>query len=134
MQRLIWCHIFIKFKSSNSLGQLIIKNLNKMKRILLLASIFVLTTSIAFSATLTVNSHPLGGAQYSSLEAAYNDAVNGDILIIEGTDIKYSMTWGWNKSRTVIGAGIDTNKQFFKRIYFSNNNNYPITLPNLYLL
>ena len=63
-------------------------------KILLLTSVLVLSTSIAFSATLTISSQPHGGAEYSSLQAAYNTAVNGDILSSEGIDIKYLMTWG----------------------------------------
>lgn len=90
-------------------------------KILLLTSVFVLSTSIAFSTTLTVSNHPLGGAQYSSLQAAYNAAANGDTLIIEGTNINYSFNYGllWSKSLTVIGAGLNTDKQFFKKTYIA---------------
>jgi len=43
----------------------------KTKILLLLAS-FALSTSIAFTATHTVSNHPLGGAQYKTLQAAYD--------------------------------------------------------------
>ena len=43
----------------------------KTKILLLLAS-FALSTSIAFTATLIVSNHPLGGAQYNTLQAAYD--------------------------------------------------------------
>lgn len=111
-------------------------------KILLLTSIFVLSTSIAFTATLTLSNHPLGGAQYTNLVDAYNAASPGDTIIVEGTDIEYHIGTYWYKQLTVIGSGLNTNKQSFKRTIISFHYNrlhgagssfYGIEFPSVYM-
>lgn len=63
----------------------------------------------------TVSNDPAGGSQFATLLAAYNASVNGDTLMVEGTNIAYNMNADWAKSLVVIGAGINTQKQNFRR-------------------
>ncbi len=89
-------------------------------------SIFTLFAFAAFtfsaSATvLTVNNSPLGGGQYATLDSAYNDAVNGDTLYLEGTNIPYAFAAcpfpypTFDKSLTVIGIGFNPETTVNKR-------------------
>ena len=65
----------------------------------------------AKAAVLTVSNDATGGAQYSTLFAAYTAALAGDTLLVQGTNIDYPLGGGnWNKSLTVIGSGLNTQK------------------------
>jgi len=93
------------------------KKLYTMKtKITILAAILMIASFASFATVLTVSNHPLGGSQYTNLTDAYNAAVNGDTLLLEGTDFTYGMYYStyYNKSLTYIGAGFNTDKQFFK--------------------
>lgn len=78
-------------------------------------TLFVIAMILSFlqlQATVrTVSNHVAGGAQYNTLAAAYNAAVNGDTLLIEGTGTVYMPAFGfcgrWAKSLVVIGAGFN---------------------------
>jgi hypothetical protein len=88
-----------------------------MKKPILLF-ILLICASVQFSraSVLTVTNDGSGGSQYSSLLAAYNAAVNGDTLLLEGTNVQYNNYTGappaspWNKSLTVIGIGFNPQK------------------------
>lgn len=84
---------------------------------LFFVTVFLALSLAGFATVYTVSNNSSGGSQYSSLLAAYNGAVNGDTLIMEGTNIAYSLPhyFHWNKSLTVIGAGFNTDKQLFKK-------------------
>jgi hypothetical protein len=92
-------------------------------KIFILASILVLITSSGFATVRTVSNLPLGGSQYASLLDAYNNAVNGDTLILEGTNFEYYLDYStqWNKQLTVLGNGINTGKENFKKTYIAKN-------------
>ncbi len=67
----------------------------------------------------TVSNDPAGGAQFATLLAAYTASANGDTLLVEGTNIAYNAASNWSKSLVVIGAGLNTQKQNFRRTIFS---------------
>lgn len=94
-------------------------------KVTFIAAIILFASFTSMAAVLTVSNNPLGGAQYSSLDAAYNAAANSDTLIIEGTDYVYFLAGYpakmWDKQLTVIGSGFNTNKQNFKRTMFRNS-------------
>lgn len=89
----------------------------------ILSTLIIFLSLTSFATVLTVSNHPLGGAQYSNLAAAYNAAIAGDTLILEGTDITYTPTSfpnSWDKLLTVIGAGFNPQKQNPKRTYIGS--------------
>jgi hypothetical protein len=88
-----------------------------MKNLVTLLVAFFLLTNASFATVRTVSNHSLGGAQYGSLQSAYNSSNPGDTLLIEGTDAPYSMDCGqpFNKKLTLIGIGFNPNKQIPKR-------------------
>lgn len=66
------------------------------------------------AATYTCSNSPLGGAQYSSLQVAYNACnASGDTILLENTNIAYTYNngGGWGKSIVVIGSGLSSEKQ-----------------------
>lgn len=95
-------------------------------------TLLLIAATICVNATVrTVSNSPAGGAQYNSLLAAYNAAVNGDTLLLEGTNIDYAHTYvsgHWNKSLTVIGIGYRPGKQnpLLTRIAAFNDNYYNV--------
>lgn len=94
-----------------------------MKHTLTILAAFVTMMNVASATVLTVSNDPKGGAQFASLQAAYNAAVNGDTLLIEGTNINYTMAncnSGWNKSLTAIGIGFNPQKQSPRLSLFAN--------------
>jgi hypothetical protein len=92
-------------------------------KMILLATIVTLITMNTFGAILTVSNDPAGGSQYSSLQSAYNAATNGDTLMLEGTNNAYFLSHCgyWEKSLTVIGIGINPQKQNPKRTIIRQN-------------
>ena len=97
-----------------------------MKHTITILAAFFFMMNVGNATVLTVSNDPAGGAQYSSLQAAYNAAVNTDTLLVEGTDITYSIpncNVGWNKSLTVIGIGFNPQKQNPRRTYIGQTDN-----------
>lgn len=91
-----------------------------MKKILF--SISLALCAVQLLATVrTVSNDPAGGAQYSTLQAAFNASTNGDTLLIEGTNGNYSISGEWSKSLTVIGIGFNPSKQLPRRTKFSGS-------------
>jgi len=79
-----------------------------MKKILF-GLLAILSLSELKATVRTVSNDPNGGAEYSTLLAAYTAAVNGDTLYLEGTDINYEISDNgspWAKSLVVMGIGI----------------------------
>lgn len=75
-----------------------------------------MATAFALQATvLTVSNSPEGGAQYSSLSAAYSAAAAGDTLYLEGTNISYTAPSRFDKPLTFIGSGHLTTANNYKR-------------------
>lgn len=85
------------------------------KQNVILTAIALIATLTAGATVRTVSNHPLGGAQYATLAAAYNAASNGDTIKLEGTAIEYDhgSISGFAKSLVFIGQGINTQKQLF---------------------
>lgn len=86
-----------------------------MKKIQFIFAITLLVIYMnSFATVRTVSNDPSGGAQYSTLQAAYNASANGDTILLEGTDMAYQITnfdmW-WSKALTVIGIGFNPSKQ-----------------------
>lgn len=85
----------------------------------------LLATTYALQATVyTVSNHPLGGAQFSNLKAAYDSASSGDTLYLEGTNIPYTYSTvytyqGFNKQLTLVGTGFNPNVFPAKRTIIS---------------
>ncbi|HRY98644.1 MAG TPA: hypothetical protein P5550_06250 [Bacteroidales bacterium] len=80
-----------------------------MNKVLL--SLGLLGTAISLQAAiLTVSNLPAGGAQYSTLNAAYTAASPGDTLMLQGSNTAYSITGQWNKALVVIGTGVFPDK------------------------
>lgn len=97
-----------------------------MKNTITILAAFILMINVTYATVRTVSNDPTGGAQFSSMQAAYNAAVNGDTLLFEGTDIGYTLAncnTGWNKSLTAIGIGFNTPKQSPRRTIFVNTDN-----------
>jgi len=94
-------------------------------KILILTLVFVLTTSMTFSAVLTVCNDPLGGSQYNTLQAAYNAAANNDTLLVKGTHTNYNMQYH-SKPLVIIGQGLNTQKENFlpTKFYKGSSNIY----------
>ncbi len=87
---------------------------------LILTAVLAIATLSSFATVRTVSNHPNGGAQYSTLAAAYAAASTGDTLLIEGTDIYYESVGScsaanFTKSLTLVGIGINPIKQNPKR-------------------
>ncbi|MEP6795289.1 MAG: hypothetical protein ABJB16_13245 [Saprospiraceae bacterium] len=107
-----------------------------MKNLLTILITFFFMMNVTLATVRTVSNDPTGGAQYSTLSAAYTAAVNGDTLLLEGTNITYSITSAsnvqilWNKSLTVIGIGINPQKQNPRRTIINSYNSGagPLTL------
>ncbi|MBL7754934.1 MAG: hypothetical protein JNM44_10700 [Chitinophagaceae bacterium] len=99
-----------------------------MKKLFTLALITFISSLTSLQATVrTVTNDGSGGSQYSSLLAAYNAAVNGDTLLLEGTNVQYNNYAGsipnspWNKSLTVIGIGFNPQKDHPRKTRIGNN-------------
>lgn len=92
-----------------------------MKKSLLIA-LFAIATTTSYATVLTVSNSPYGGAQYSTLQDAYNAASNGDILLVEGTNVQYFTSGYWTKSLIVKGIGFNADKQNLGKTYFSTIN------------
>jgi len=79
-----------------------------MKTYILTFTLIIASFS-SFAATYTCSNHPLGGSEFSFLSDVYNAcSASGDTIILENTDLNYSMTFNWNKSIVVYGLGINT--------------------------
>lgn len=102
----------------------------KTKKTILTMAATILFAASSMATVLTISNHPLGGAQYSSLQAGFDAAVNGDTLLIEGTDILYNFTTcqQWNKQLVVIGAGFNPQKTNPLRTKFGNISCYGYVL------
>lgn len=90
-----------------------------MKKQIFLSMLFTAFAFYAHATVRTVSNHPSGGAQYSTLSAAYAASSNGDTLMLEGTDIIYAADFGWTinwtKSLVVIGSGFNPSTPTNKR-------------------
>ena len=89
-----------------------------MKKSILLLAIFATVAGNVFATTRTVSNHPNGGAQFATLDAAYNASANGDTLLLEGTDLPYEYGNGtnqWAKQLVVIGIGFNPAKSLPKK-------------------
>jgi len=84
------------------------KQISMKNAILFLGLIFSLNTT--FAAILTVSNLPAGGAQYSTLDAAYAAASPGDTLMLQGSNTVYNFTGQWNKALVIIGTGLYPDK------------------------
>lgn len=72
----------------------------------------LLITMQLHATVLTVSNNPVGGAQYSNFQTAYDAAVNGDTLMLEGTNMDYFFNCGsFSKSLVIVGSGIHPQKQ-----------------------
>lgn len=95
-----------------------------MKTSIITLILSILFFQESFCTIRTVSNHSAGGAQYASLRAAYDAAVDNDTLLVEGTDIAYHLNnqcnFHWNKKLIVIGIGYNPNKQVAKRTKFQN--------------
>lgn len=93
-----------------------------MKKLITFLSFICLLTQLGQATVRTVSNDPLGGAQYNTLQAAFNACSNGDTMLIEGTNIPYNLTTctqRWNKSLVVIGIGFNPQKSNPRRVLFS---------------
>ena len=118
-------------QSNQSIKQF--KNQNTMKttkssdywrtKITILAAMFFIATISSYATVRTVSNDPAGGSQFNSLQSAYDAAVNGDTLLLAGTNITYNITGcnqHWSKALTVIGIGFNPQKQNAKRSMIGN--------------
>jgi len=84
----------------------------QMKQKLILLSAGLMACIQLHATVLTVSNNPVGGAQFSNFQSAYDAAVNGDTLMLEGTNMDYSLNCAsFNKSLVVVGSGIHPQKQ-----------------------
>lgn len=60
----------------------------------------------------TVSNNLEGGAQYNTLQAAYDASSNDDTLLVSGSNTNYGMGF-WSKKLVVIGEGYNTQKENF---------------------
>ncbi|MBL0065651.1 MAG: hypothetical protein IPP38_11695 [Bacteroidetes bacterium] len=89
-----------------------------MKKFYTLSFLFLCSALHTFGTVRTVSNHSALGSQYSTLLAAYTAAADGDTLLLEGTDIPYEYGSGsqyWTKNLTVIGIGINSQKDNYKK-------------------
>jgi hypothetical protein len=125
--KLAWTQILllllIKITIMKTIIKIISKHLNQniMKKSLLIA-LFTIVSITAYADVLTVSNSPFGGAQYATLQAAYNAAVDGDTIHLEGTNINYFMNQNWAKRLTVIGIGFNADKQNTGKTYIQRAN------------
>jgi hypothetical protein len=69
----------------------------------------------------TVDNTINAGAQYTTLQAAYNSASDGDTLMVTGSAIQYQLSSGaWDKDLVVIGSGFNSPKQLFNDVKFGS--------------
>lgn len=101
-----------------------------MKKQLFILIVLIISVLRVQATVRTVSNHPSGGAQYSTLAAAYAAASNGDTLILEGTDITYQPNFGtgvaWAKSLVVIGAGFNPETSSGKNSRISSSGGYTV--------
>ena len=57
-----------------------------MKSVIILLIIIAMTGGKGMATVLTVDNSSLNNAQYSSLSAAYSDAVDGDTIYLQPSD------------------------------------------------
>ena len=74
-----------------------------MKKIFLILSLVVCVN--AFATVRTVNNNPNSLAQYNTIQAAVDAAVNGDTIYIHGSNTSYGSVTVSNKRLTFIGPG-----------------------------
>jgi hypothetical protein len=94
----------------------------KMKKVLFTFLLLAATCFITNATVRTVSNDAAGGAQYGSLQAAYDASSNTDTLLVEGTDAVYgsNVTGQWAKNLVVIGIGFNPLKQNPRRAKFSH--------------
>lgn len=82
-----------------------------MKKRILVHAVLALLAGKISATTITVSNDALGGAQYSTLTAAYTAASSAnDTILIEGTNTVYAVPASWAKSLVIIGIGFDPSK------------------------
>lgn len=88
-----------------------------MKKLLFPFALLAVTALSLQATVLTISNHPNGGAQYSTLQAAYDAASAGDTLYLEATNIIYdfSTCQQIDKQLTYIGIGFNAGTQITKR-------------------
>jgi hypothetical protein len=67
---------------------------------------------IGLATVRTVSNKLEGGAQYASLQTAYDASSNDDTLLVSGSNTVYGMGY-WAKRLVVIGEGFNTQKENF---------------------
>ena len=95
-----------------------------MRTTFIILTLLCLCATLNFAAVHTVSNHPAGGAQYTTLQDAYNAATNGDTILLEPTNIAYFMIGCpqiWSKSLTVIGIGFNSDHQGNEKDISSGN-------------
>jgi hypothetical protein len=84
-----------------------------MKKFYLLTLICCLKIQL-FAAIRTLNNGAIG-AQFNTLQSAYDASIDGDTIMISGSAISYSLTTSnWDKNLVLIGPGFNTDKQIFQ--------------------
>ncbi|CAN5617843.1 hypothetical protein BH11BAC1_BH11BAC1_21960 [soil metagenome] len=83
-----------------------------MKNLILLLVAFSAMMINADATVRTVSNDPAGGAQYADLQSAYLASAPTDTLMLEGTNIAYTISnaINWSKNLVVIGIGFNPTK------------------------
>ena len=97
-----------------------------MKTFVLTLAFFISAALSLQAAVLTVSNHANGGAQYGSLASAYAAASNGDTLMLEPTNIAYTMASNtyFEKELVLIGVGWNPNTASKKRALIFGQSNW----------
>ena len=74
------------------------------KQVLFFALCISISTMVSAS-TFTVNNNNPSPGQYTTILAAMNAAVNGDVILVSGSPTTYSIGANIIKSLTIIGTG-----------------------------
>ncbi len=93
-----------------------------MKKVILTIAMtaVIMLTAKAQSHTHTVSNDGSGGAQFTTFQAAMDASTNGDTILIEGTNINYSVA-NLTKQLVIIGMGFNPNKSNPRRAKLGSN-------------
>lgn len=101
-------------------------NLRLTSKVACICIALLITFQISYATVRTTSNDIRGGSQYNTLQAAFDNSMNGDTILLEGTDQPYNILDSWNKSLVVIGTGYNPQKQNPKTSKISASPNFGI--------
>lgn len=95
-----------------------------MKALISSITAFLIFCQVSLATVRTVSNNLQGGAQYTTLDAAYVASSNYDTIMVDGSNTVYEMGF-WSKPLVVIGEGFNTQKENFITTKFGKGSEGP---------